>query len=81
MSFMPLMQNTSEGIEIQKKLDNLTNIIENFIQKQTKTDERTLDFLKQLTSIMLRMNERDCNREELYEELDKLSKEWFSKTL
>src|SRR5713226_3944386 len=55
-----------KGDSTNEKLDK---ILENL--------EKNTDLQKKIASILLRMNERDCNREELYEALDKLAKEGF----
>lgn len=69
---MPLMQTTTGDLETQEKIDKLEQILESM-----KTAiERNEEFNRKIVTIILKMNERDVNREPLYEELDKLTK-WY----
>jgi len=66
----------SQGIS-KEQMEERLRPIEEKLDKILETLGKLIDYQKKTTSIILRMNERDCNREELYEALDKLSKEGF----
>lgn len=67
---------TNHGNEeaIKNKLDEIIQLVKDH-------DAKNNEFQRKISSILLRMNERDCNRDELYEELDKFTKEWFSSNM
>lgn len=69
---MPLMQTTTGDQETQEKIDKLEDIL----KSMKTTIERNEEFNRKIVTIILKMNERDVNREPLYEELDKLTK-WY----
>ena len=69
---MPLMETTTGDLDTQKKIDKLENILESMNTTMQRNDE----FNRKIVTIILKMNERDVNREPLYEELDKLTK-WY----
>lgn len=69
---MVLMQTTTGDRDTQEKIAKLEEIL-----KSMKTSiERNEEFNRKIITIILKMNERDVNREPLYEELDKLTK-WY----
>lgn len=66
------MQSTTGDRDTQEKIDKLEETL-----KSMKTSiERNEEFNRKIITIILKMNERDVNREPLYEELDKLTK-WY----
>ena len=69
---MPLMQTTTGDLETLEKIDKLEDIL----KSMKTTIERNEEFNRKIVAIILKMNERDVNREPLYEELDKLAK-WY----